>query len=124
VIAFAPDGIALILPADQGQGGCQAIEDAEALRVVLKGAKKQDVEKRLQIFDQLRLDRVNTVIKFTREMAPTLAVSSEVNHKTTQTYSDYYWSYKMTQEAVEAMRRHGYQMQLVDARTAELSLVH
>ncbi|KAF8847667.1 FAD/NAD(P)-binding domain-containing protein [Acephala macrosclerotiorum] len=75
----------------QGQGGCQAIEDAEALRVVLKGATSEDVERRLAIFDELRVEQVNTVIEYTREMAPKKTSEIKVNHKTTQTYSDYYW---------------------------------
>ena len=107
---------------DQGQGGCQAIEDAEALRVVLKGATVQDVEQRLKIFDELRVERVKTVIENTREMAPKTTPDIEVSHKTTQTYSDYYWGYKMTPEAVKTMNGHGFAMKLVNPATGEISL--
>ncbi|KAE9377618.1 FAD/NAD(P)-binding domain-containing protein [Stipitochalara longipes BDJ] len=106
----------------QGQGGCQAIEDAEALRVVLKGATPEDVGRRLAIFDELRVERVKTVIEYTREMAPKKTSETKVNHKTTQTYSDYYWRYKMTQAAVEAMNKHGFAMTLMDPATGEISL--
>lgn len=112
----------LTLSLDQGQGGCQAVEDAEALRVVLKGAKREDVEERLRIFDELRVERVKTVVEYTREMAPKATTSKEVNHKTTQTYSDYYWRYKMTQEAVESMCSHGHSMRIVDPATGEIIL--
>ncbi|KAN0108024.1 FAD/NAD(P)-binding domain containing protein [Hyaloscypha variabilis] len=106
----------------QGQGACQAIEDAEALRVVLKGATPEDVERRLIIFNELRVERVKTVIEYTREMAPKKTSETHVNHKTTQTYSDYYWRYKMTQEAVEAMNKHGFAMALIDPATGEISI--
>ncbi|CZR68101.1 uncharacterized protein PAC_18000 [Phialocephala subalpina] len=101
------------------QGGCQAIEDAEALRVVLKGATLEDVERRLAVFDELRVERVRTVIEYTREMAPKKTSEQRVNHKTTQTYSDYYWRYKMTQEAVEAMKKHGFALNLINPATGE-----
>jgi salicylate hydroxylase len=92
------------------------------LRVVLKGATPEDVERRLIIFNELRVERVKTVIEYTREMAPKKTSETHVNHKTTQTYSDYYWRYKMTQEAVEAMNKHGFAMALIDPATGEISI--
>ncbi|KAK5446758.1 hypothetical protein LTS15_009691 [Exophiala xenobiotica] len=106
----------------QGQGACQAIEDAEALRVVLKGATTHDVEQRLAVFDEIRVERVKTVIEYTRDSAPKATTSNEVNHKPSQAYTDYYWRYKMTQEAVDAMQRNGYSMNIKDPATGEIGL--
>jgi len=88
----------------------------------LKGATPADVETRLAIFDELRVERVKTVIEYTREMAPKKTNETQVNHKTTQTYSDYYWRYKMTQEAVDLMRKHGIAINLLDPATGEISV--
>jgi hypothetical protein len=55
-------------------------------------------------------------------MAPKRHQSQEVNHRTTQTYADYHWSYKMTQEAVALMNKHGYPMALADVETADVRI--
>lgn len=89
---------------------------------MLKGATRDEVAVRLKIFDELRVERVATIIEYTRAMAPKATTSKDVNHQTTQTYSDYYWSYKMTQEAVDLMRKHGYKITLDDVATGEISL--
>ncbi|KAJ6107575.1 salicylate hydroxylase [Penicillium sp. IBT 18751x] len=104
----------------QGQGACQAIEDAEALRIILKEATPDQVEERLKIYDELRLKRVNQIIRHTRDMAPKRHPSQEVNHKTTQIYSNYHWGYKVTQDAVTLMNKHGYPMTVADVETAEV----
>ncbi|KAG8628590.1 hypothetical protein KVT40_004463 [Elsinoe batatas] len=101
----------------QGQGACQALEDAEALRVVLKGAKPEEVHARLQVFDELRLERVAQVVRNTRAAAPT---SDSTQVKSASDFSDYYWSYQLTKEAVRLMNEHGYGMRLVDDSSAEL----
>ncbi|CAK7203111.1 hypothetical protein SEUCBS139899_005840 [Sporothrix eucalyptigena] len=104
----------------QGQGACQALEDAEALRITLKGATRCDVSARLKIYDELRVERIAKVMEYTRAMAPSTTDSREVNHTTTQTYSDYYWSYKITQDAVALMRKHGHALKVVDEVTGEV----
>ncbi|CAK7221503.1 hypothetical protein SBRCBS47491_004547 [Sporothrix bragantina] len=106
----------------QGQGACQALEDAEALRIVLKGATPLDIPARLKIYDELRIERIAKVMEYTRAMAPSKTASLEVNHKTTQTYSDYYWSYKITEDAVALMRKHGHALRVVDEATGEIEL--
>ena len=92
----------------------------------MKGATPDTVEERLVIFDKLRVERVKTIIEYTRDMAPRKAsgtsTGKELNHKTTQRYSDYYWSYKITQEAVAAMREHGIDMNLRNVATGEISI--
>ena len=55
-------------------------------------------------------------------MAPRKTTEKEVNHKTTQTYSDYYWRYKMTSEGVKAMNEHGFALQLTNPATGEITL--
>lgn len=92
------------------------------MRIVLKGSTTEDIERRLAIFNDLRVPRVKTVIEYTREMAPKKAKDKEINHKTTQTYSDYYWRYKITSEAVRAMNKHGFKMTLVNPATGDISL--
>lgn len=49
---------------DQGQGGAQAIEDAVALGIVLVGATPDVLEKRLQIFEDIRRNRASVVTVF------------------------------------------------------------
>lgn len=90
--------------------------------MVLKGANRSDVAKRLRIYDELRTQRVKTIIEYTREPAPKPTVSKKIDSQTTQAKSDYYWSYKITLDAVEAMRRHGYSVELVDATTGKIKL--
>lgn len=90
--------------------------------MVLKGASPADVSQRLKIFDKLRVERVKTVIEYTREMAPKRTESNVVDHKTTQTYSDYYWRYKMTEDAVQCMKQHGYSTKLLDIATGEIAV--
>ncbi|KAL1895867.1 hypothetical protein Sste5346_004964 [Sporothrix stenoceras] len=104
----------------QGQGACQALEDAEALRIILKGSTPLDVPARLKIYDELRVERIAKVMEYTRAMAPSKTGSLEVNHKTTQTYSDYYWSYKITADAVALMRTHGHALKIVDEATGKI----
>ncbi|KAF2220782.1 hypothetical protein BDZ85DRAFT_31321 [Elsinoe ampelina] len=101
----------------QGQGACQALEDAEALRVVLKGAKSDEVHARLQVFNELRSERVAQVVRNTRAAAPD---SSSTHVKSANDFSNYYWSYQLTQEAVRVMNEHGHGLQLVDDASAEL----
>jgi salicylate hydroxylase len=102
------------LQIDQGQGGCQAIEDAEALRITLAGCRDpSEVSHRLSIFNELRVERVARIIRYTRAMAPRRinnASNEKVDHKSTQTYSDYYWRYRITEEAVNSMRENGYKV--------------
>lgn len=90
--------------------------------MVLKGAAQSDVAQRLKIYDELRAQRVNKIIKYTREAAPKPTASKEINFQTTQAKSDYYWSYKITLDAVEAMGKHGYSVELIDAATGEIKL--
>ncbi|KAF4556626.1 FAD-binding domain-containing protein 58 [Elsinoe fawcettii] len=103
----------------QGQGACQALEDAEALRIVLKGATTEDVDARLQVFNDLRVERVAQVVKNTRASAPN---STSTQLKSANEYSDYYWSYKITQEAVRLMNGRGYKLNLGDEATGQVSV--
>ncbi|KAJ2890851.1 FAD/NAD(P)-binding domain-containing protein [Zalerion maritima] len=109
----------------QGQGGCQAIEDAEALRVILAGCTDpSEVPHRLSVYNKLRVERVAQVVRYTRAMAPRRSDDprgDKVDHKTTQTYSDYYWRYRMTDEAVREMKQNGYKVELKNSETGELS---
>ncbi|KAI1860211.1 hypothetical protein JX265_010135 [Neoarthrinium moseri] len=93
----------------QGQGACQALEDAEALRSVLKGAVIEDIEERLQIYDELRVPRVRKVIENTRAMAPRRAGDDkpQTDAAFSAEMSDYHWSYDIAKEAAAAMNRHG-----------------
>ncbi|EMT74461.1 Salicylate hydroxylase [Fusarium odoratissimum] len=104
----------------QGQGACQAIEDAEALRIVLSGASSDDVASRLKIYDELRLPRITKVMENTKAMAPRATNSKEVEFKTTQTYSEYHWGYKVAEEAVDLMRAHGLALKILNDATGEV----
>ncbi|KAG7417484.1 hypothetical protein LZL87_012246 [Fusarium oxysporum] len=104
----------------QGQGACQAIEDAEALRIVLSGASSEEVASRLKIYDELRLQRVTRVMENTKAMAPRATNSKEVEFKSTQTYSDYHWGYKVTEEAGDLMRAHGLTLKILDDATGKV----
>ncbi|EWZ48885.1 hypothetical protein BFJ70_g7899 [Fusarium oxysporum] len=104
----------------QGQGACQAIEDAEALRIALSGASSDDVALRLKIYDELRLPRITKVMKNTEAMAPRATNSKEVEFKTTQTYSEYHWGYKVAEEAVDLMRAHGLALKILNDATGEV----
>jgi salicylate hydroxylase len=60
-------------------------------------------------------------MEYTRAMAPsTTGSTDEVDHKTTQTYSDFYWNYKITQDAVALMRKHGHAVKVVNEATGEI----
>lgn len=64
-------------------------------------------------------------MRYTRAMAPRRvddARGEKVDHKTTQTYSDYYWRYRMTDEAVSIMKENGYKVDLKNPETGELVL--
>jgi len=54
---------------DQGQGGSQAIEDAEAIMVALEDAKPEDVAEQLKKAEKVRYERASFVQKCSREMA-------------------------------------------------------
>lgn len=93
--------------------------------MVLTGASKHDVVERLKLFDQLRVERVKRVIEYTRLSAPVRVQDKDakkLDHKSTQTFSDYYWSYFCTQDSVRVMNDAGHKMTVVDEKTGELSL--
>lgn len=46
---------------DQGQGGAQAIEDSVALGISLTGCTPEALEKRLQIFEEVRMKRASVM---------------------------------------------------------------
>lgn len=98
------------------------MEDAEGLRVTLKGATKNDVERRLKIFDELRVGRVSQIMANTQAAAPSTKPINPLEHKSTSANADYHWRYKITQEAVDLMNRHGYNMCVKDPATGELVL--
>lgn len=52
------------MDSDQGQGGAQGIEDSVALGLVFSGATKQDVESRLEIYEQIRRNRASLMQVF------------------------------------------------------------
>ncbi|KAI8649042.1 FAD/NAD(P)-binding domain-containing protein [Fusarium keratoplasticum] len=109
----------------QGQGACQAIEGAEALRVVLKGAELSDIEERLLIYDELRVERVRRVIENTRKMGPKRVgdgprMSDREYSQYSVAFSDYHWSYSMTPEAIRLMNQPGIKMECADAATGQL----
>ncbi|KLO81395.1 Uncharacterized protein LW93_8104 [Fusarium fujikuroi] len=104
----------------QGQGAGQAVEDAEALRIVLSGASSEDVATRLKIYDELRLQRITRVMENTKKMAPQATDSKEFEFKSSQTYSDYHWGYKVAEEAVDLMRAHGLALKILNDATGEV----
>lgn len=114
-----------LLGKDQGQGACQAIEGAEALRVVLKGAELSDIEERLLIYDELRVERVRRIIENTRKMGPKRVgdgprMSDREYSQYSVAFSDYHWSYSMTPEAIRLMNQPGIKMECADAATGQL----
>ncbi len=50
-----------------GQGAAQAIEDGFTLAVVLEGAKRQDVPRRLKAYETLRLERTSQIQTMARD---------------------------------------------------------
>lgn len=54
---------------DQGQGGSQAIEDAEALGVALETATPGEVPEQLKKVEKVRYDRATFIQKCSREIA-------------------------------------------------------
>ena len=54
---------------DQGQGGSQAIEDAEALGVALEAATPDEVADQLKKVEKVRYERATFIQKCSREMA-------------------------------------------------------
>jgi 2-polyprenyl-6-methoxyphenol hydroxylase-like FAD-dependent oxidoreductase len=54
---------------DQGQGGSQSIEDAEALAVALENVSPGDVPKQLKKVEKIRYDRASFVQHCSRQMA-------------------------------------------------------
>ncbi|EWG42583.1 hypothetical protein FVEG_04348 [Fusarium verticillioides 7600] len=104
----------------QGQGACQVIEDAEALRIILSGASSEDVASRLKIYDELRLPRITKVMENTKKMAPRATDSKEFEFKSAQTYSDYHWGYKVAEEAMGLMHAHGLALNIVNDATGEI----
>ena len=50
-----------------GQGAAQAIEDGFSLAVVLEGAKRQDVPRRLKAYERLRLERTSQIQTMARD---------------------------------------------------------
>jgi hypothetical protein len=54
---------------DQGQGGSQAIEDAEALGVALEAATSAQVPEQLKKVEKVRYERATFIQKCSREMA-------------------------------------------------------
>lgn len=112
---------------DQGQGACQAIEDAEALRVVLRNAEINDIEGRLAIYDDLRVERVRRVIENTRAMGPKRAgdgsrMTDQQYSQYSVAFSDYHWGYKITPEAVKGMNERGIVTDILDATTGEIGV--
>lgn len=95
---------------DQGQGACQALEDAEGLRIVLKGATPDEARQRLEIFDELRLERVNKILEYSRIMAPRKINGNQIKSPTSMSreYSTYYWSYSVTKAGIRLMEERGY----------------
>jgi hypothetical protein len=55
--------------ADQGQGGSQAIEDAEAVAVALENASPEDIPRQLKKVEKIRYNRASFVQKCSRDMA-------------------------------------------------------
>ena len=50
-----------------GQGAAQAIEDGFSLAVLLEGAKRQDVPRRLKAYERLRLERTSQIQTMARD---------------------------------------------------------
>jgi salicylate hydroxylase len=50
-----------------GQGAAQAIEDGFTLAVLLEGAKRQDVPRRLKAYERLRLERTSQIRTMARD---------------------------------------------------------
>lgn len=94
---------------------------------MLKNADINDIEERLAIYDELRVERVRKVIENTRAMGPKR--DGEGSRMTAQQYSqysvafsDYHWGYKITQEAVKAMNERGIATEILDETTGEIEL--
>jgi salicylate hydroxylase len=57
----------LIAPADQGQGGAQAFEDAATLGALLTAnTKPEDIEQRLRMYMDIRYEQAVTVLFMSR----------------------------------------------------------
>ncbi|GKT46107.1 salicylate hydroxylase [Colletotrichum spaethianum] len=109
----------------QGQGACQAIEDAEALRVLLKHALRDEVEDRLSMYNALRVGRVRRVIENSRAMAPKR--ESEGPGQPDKSFSrecaDYHWNYNVTTEAAKVLEQNGIKHVMVNESTGAVSLL-
>ena len=86
----------------------------------MSGASREDVESRLKVYDELRLQRVTRVMENTKKMAPQATDSKEFEFKRAQTYSDYHWGYKVAEEAVDLMRAHGLALKILNDETGEV----
>jgi salicylate hydroxylase len=64
-ISFGQGFEALTEPtSDQGQGGAQAMEDSVALGIVLTCCTREALEKRLQLFEEIRMKRASVMQVF------------------------------------------------------------
>lgn len=85
----------------------------------MKGATPAEVKDRLQVFNELRVQRVAQVVRNTRAAAP---IPNATKIKSANEYSDYYWSYKITEDATRLMNEHGYSMRVKGSSTGVLQL--
>src|SRR5260370_39432569 len=65
-MALLGDGGRAMVP-HLGQGAAQAIDDGFTLAVLLEGAKRQDVPRRLKAYERLRLERTSQIQTMARE---------------------------------------------------------
>lgn len=86
----------------------------------MSGASSDDVASRLKIYDELRLPRITKVMENTEAMAPRATNSKKIEFKTTQTYSEYHWGYKVAEEAVDLMRAHGLALKILNDATGQV----
>lgn len=56
----------------------------------------------------------------TKKMAPQATDSKEFEFKSSQTYSEYHWGYKVAEEAADLMRAHGLALKILNDATGEV----
>jgi salicylate hydroxylase len=56
--------VRILIPKDQGQGGCQAIEDALALGISLMDCTPEVLDRRIQLYEKIRMNRASVITIF------------------------------------------------------------
>lgn len=83
----------------QGQGANMSIEDAESLRLLAPGTRREDVPDILKLAESFRRPRVAQVLGETRKSHSTIGVAERVNRNL-----DFNCSYSGIYDALKARR--------------------